>query len=83
MRYGAVERSFIIVCKQGVVAVQCLVKGHADKDIKHQMMGKIDLEMTVKFIKANEAGKKADDYLDGGDVMWLEGSCLRAASSFI
>ena len=39
--------------------------------------------MTEKFIKANEAGKKADDYLDGGDVMWLEGSCPRAASSFI
>ena len=67
--------------------MQCLVKGPADKDIKHQMMGKIEvvilLEMTVKFIKANEAGKKADDYLDGGDVMGLEGSCLRAASSFI
>ena len=43
MRYGAVERSFIIVCKQGVVAVQCLVKGPADKDIKHQMMGKIEV----------------------------------------
>ena len=43
MRYGAVERSFIIVSKQGVVAVQCLVKGPADKDIKHQMMGKIEV----------------------------------------
>ena len=85
MRYGAVERSVIIVltrsCCSAVPGQRARWQGHQASDDGKDWSG--DLEMTVKFIKANEAGKKADDYLDGGDVMWLEGSCLRAASSFI
>ena len=51
--------------------LHCLVNGLADKDIRNQVMGKVevmDLEMTVKFVEAKEAGRKAGDYLDGGDA---------------
>ena len=68
-------------CCSAVPGQRARWQGHQASDDGKDWSG--DLEMIVKFIKANEAGKKADDYLDGGDVMWLEGSCLRAASSFI
>ena len=68
-------------CCSAVPGQRARWQGHQASDDGKDWSG--DLEMTVKFIKANEAGKKADDYLDGGDVMGLEGSCLRAASSFI
>ena len=51
--------------------LHCLVNGLADKDIRNQVMGKVEvmnLEMTVKFVEAKEAGRKAGDYLDGGDA---------------
>ena len=40
--------------------LHCLVNGLSDKDIRNQVMGKVevmDLENTVRFIEAKEAGK--------------------------
>ena len=48
--------------------LHCLINGLADRDIRNQVMGKVeimDLESTVKFIEAKEAGTKAGVYLDG------------------
>ena len=51
--------------------LHCMVNGLSDKDIRNQVMGKVevmDLETTIKFVEAKEAGKKAGDYLDNGDL---------------
>ena len=65
-------------CEQSTVVsyadkelLHCLVNGLSDRDIRNQVMGKVeimDLESTIKFIEAKESGKKAGLYLDGSEV---------------
>ena len=45
--------------------LHCLVNGLSDKDIRNQVMGKVEvMENTVNFNEAKEAGYKTGDYLD-------------------
>ena len=49
--------------------LHCFVKGLADEDIRRRVLGKVeemDLETTVRFVEAEESGKKANVFLDRG-----------------
>ena len=51
--------------------LHCLLNGLADKDIRKQVLGKLEvmsLDDTVKFIEAKESGRQAGAFLDGGEV---------------
>ena len=51
--------------------LHCLLNGLADKEIRKQVLGKLEvmsLDDTVKFIEAKESGRQAGAFLDGGEV---------------